>query len=114
MAAVLALLAMAVLAALMFTRMHAEVIDALGPGAGGTAIIIGLTLAVAGDVLRDELDVSGHQIVQRLWRFLLVERILLDGFIERRQVLMKFGFPGASDELVVPRQRDGQQDRGSG
>ena len=42
----LALVAMAVLAALIFIRMRAEVNDALGPGAGGTAIMIGLTLTV--------------------------------------------------------------------
>jgi uncharacterized membrane protein len=60
-AAVLALLAMAVLAALMFTRMHAEVIDALGPGAGGTAIIIGLTLAVI-SILANTLVVAVHAL----------------------------------------------------
>jgi len=37
----------------------------------------------AGDVLGNELDVSGHQIVKRLGRVLLVERILLDDLIER-------------------------------
>jgi hypothetical protein len=60
-AAVLALLAMAVLAALMFARMHAEVIDALGPGADGTAIIIGLTLAVI-SVLANTLVVAVHAL----------------------------------------------------
>jgi hypothetical protein len=60
-AAVLALTAMTVLGALMFTRMHAEVIDALGPGAGGTAIIIGLTLAVI-SVLANTLVVAVHAL----------------------------------------------------
>ncbi len=60
-AAVLALAAMAALAALMFTRMHAEVINALGPGAGGTAIIIGLTLAVI-SVLASTLVVAVHAL----------------------------------------------------
>jgi hypothetical protein len=60
-AAVLALPAMAVLAALMFTRMHAEVIEALGPGAGGTAIIIGLTLAVI-SILANTLVVAVHAL----------------------------------------------------
>ena len=59
--AVLALAAMAVLAALMFTRMHAEVIDALGNGAGGTAIIIGLTLAVI-SILANTLVVAVHAL----------------------------------------------------
>ena len=39
--ACVALAAIAVLAALMYFRMHAEVIDALGPRSGATAIIIG-------------------------------------------------------------------------
>jgi hypothetical protein len=60
-AAALALAAMAILAALMFTRMHAEVIDALGPGAGGTAIIIGLTLAVI-SILANTLVVAVHAL----------------------------------------------------
>jgi hypothetical protein len=60
-AAALALAAMAVLAALMFTRMHAEVIDALGPGAGGTGIIIGLTLAVI-SILANTLVVAVHAL----------------------------------------------------
>ena len=37
---------MVILAALMFIRMRAEVMDSLGPHAGGTAIIIGLALAL--------------------------------------------------------------------
>src|ERR1035441_908506 len=39
----------------------------------------------AGDVGRNELDVSLHDIFKRLGRALLVQRVLLDGLIERRQ-----------------------------
>ena len=60
-AAGLALAAMTVLAALMFTRMHAEVIDALGPHADGTAIIIGLTLAMI-SILANTLVVAVHAL----------------------------------------------------
>ena len=60
-AAVLALAALAVLAALMFTRMHAEVLDALGPGTGSTAIVIGLTLAVI-SVLANTLVIAVHAL----------------------------------------------------
>ena len=57
----LALAAMAVLAALMFIRMRAEVIDALGPHAGGTAIIIGLTLAMV-SILANALVMAVHAL----------------------------------------------------
>ncbi|MGH3277728.1 MAG: hypothetical protein ACRDNW_01145 [Trebonia sp.] len=40
-----ALIVIAILATLMFTRMRTEVIYALGPGSGGTALVIALTLA---------------------------------------------------------------------
>ncbi len=59
-AAGLALTAMAVLAALMFTRMHAEVIDTLGPQ-GATAIIIGLTLAMI-SILASTLVIAVHAL----------------------------------------------------
>ena len=55
----LALSAMAVLATLMFFRMRAEVIDALGPGSGGTALIIGLTLAMV-SILANTLVIAVH------------------------------------------------------
>jgi hypothetical protein len=60
-AAFLALAAMAVLAVLMFTRMHAEVIIALGPHSGVTAIIIGLTLAMI-SVLANTLVIAVHAL----------------------------------------------------
>lgn len=50
---------MAVLATLMFFRMRAEVIDALGPGSGGTALIIGLTLAMV-SILANTLVIAVH------------------------------------------------------
>lgn len=58
---VVALTAIAVLAALMYFRMHAEVIDALGPQAGATAIIIGLTLATV-SVLANTLVIAVHAL----------------------------------------------------
>ena len=57
----LALAAMAVLAALMYFRMHAEVINALGPSAGTTAIIIGLALATV-SVLANTMVVAVHAL----------------------------------------------------
>src|SRR5260370_21599152 len=63
-------------------------------------------VSAAGDVVRNELDVSGHQILKRLWRLLLVERIALNGFVECLQILMKSGFLGAKNAHVVHRQRD--------
>ena len=53
--------AMVTLAALMFLRMRAEVITALGPQAGFTAIIVGLTLAVVG-VLANTLVIAVHAL----------------------------------------------------
>jgi hypothetical protein len=57
----LALAAIAVLAVLMFTRMRTEVIIALGSHAGGTAIIIGLTLAMI-SVLANTLVIAVHAL----------------------------------------------------
>ena len=59
--ACVALAAIAVLAALMYFRMHAEVIDALGRGSGATAIIIGLTLATV-SVLANTLVIAVHAL----------------------------------------------------
>jgi hypothetical protein len=53
--------AMVVLATLMFLRMHAEVILTLGPRAGFTAIIVGLTLAVVG-ILANTLIIAVHAL----------------------------------------------------
>lgn len=79
----LALGAMMILAALMFIRMRAEVIDTLGPHAGGTAIIIGLALALVsilanvlviavhaldGSAEADRLDALGNAVHQALAR----------------------------------------------
>ena len=45
------------------------------------------------DVVWDHLQISRRdQIVQRLRRFLLVQRVLIDDFIERRQILSQVGF----------------------
>ncbi len=52
---------MAVLAALMYFRMHAEVINALGPSAGTTAIIIGLALATV-SVLANTMVIGVHAL----------------------------------------------------
>ena len=57
----LALAAMVILAALMFIRMRAEVINALGPHAGGTAIIIGLALALV-SILANTLVMAVHAL----------------------------------------------------
>ena len=65
-----------------------------------------------GNIVRDKLEVSRRdQIFQRLRRFLLVQRVLIDDFVERRQVLSQRGFARADDALVVHRQRDRQQDQ---
>lgn len=56
-AAALALAAIMVLSTLMFTRMDAEVMDALGSGADGTAIVIGVTLGVV-SILANTLVVA--------------------------------------------------------
>jgi hypothetical protein len=50
-----------VLAALMFLRMRAEVITTLGPHAGFTAIIVGVTLAAAG-ILANTLVIAVHAL----------------------------------------------------
>jgi hypothetical protein len=60
-AVLLALLAITVLAALMFTRMYTEVTEAYGSGAGGTAIVIGVVLATV-DVLANCLVVAVHTL----------------------------------------------------
>jgi hypothetical protein len=57
----LALGAMIILAALMFTRMRAEVLNALGPHANGTAIIIGLALALV-SILANTLVIAVHAL----------------------------------------------------
>ena len=57
----LALGAMVILAALMFIRMRAEVMDSLGPHAGGTAIIIGLALALV-SILANTLVIAVHAL----------------------------------------------------
>jgi hypothetical protein len=53
--------AMVILAALMFVRMRAEVITALGPHAGFTAVIIGLALALV-SVLANTLVIAVHAL----------------------------------------------------
>jgi hypothetical protein len=77
----LALGAMMILAALMFIRMRSEVLDTLGTHADGTAIIIGLALALVsilantlvivvhaldGSAEADRLDALGHAIYEPL------------------------------------------------
>ncbi|MGH3253905.1 MAG: hypothetical protein ACRDOU_00630 [Streptosporangiaceae bacterium] len=57
----LAVVALATLGTLMYFRMHAEVIDALGPSAGVSAIIIGLTLAVV-SVLANTMVIAVHAL----------------------------------------------------
>ena len=57
----LALGAMVILAALMFVRMRAEVLDALGPHASGTAIIIRLALALV-SILANTLVIAVHAL----------------------------------------------------
>ena len=57
----LALGAMIILAALMFTRMRAEVLNALGPHAASTAIIIGLALALV-SILANTLVIAVHAL----------------------------------------------------
>ena len=57
----LALGAMIILAALMFIRMRAEVLNALGPDAGGTAIIISLALALV-SILANTLVIAVHAL----------------------------------------------------
>lgn len=53
--------AIAVLAALMFTRMRTEVLYALGPGSGATALLVALTLAVV-SALANFLVVAIHAL----------------------------------------------------
>jgi hypothetical protein len=57
----LALGAMIILAALMFTRMRAEVLNALGPHAASTATIIGLALALV-SILANTLVIAVHAL----------------------------------------------------
>jgi hypothetical protein len=57
----LAAAAVAILATLMYFRMHAEVIDALGSSAGLSAIIIGLTLALV-SVLANTMVIAVHAL----------------------------------------------------
>ena len=57
----LSLGAMVILAALMFIRMRAEVIDTLGPHASSTAIIIGLALALV-SILANVLVIAVHAL----------------------------------------------------
>jgi hypothetical protein len=57
----LALGAMVILAALMFIRMRAEVLNALGPQADSTALIIGLALALV-SVLANTLVIAVHAL----------------------------------------------------
>ena len=57
----LALAAMIVLAALMFIRMGAEVLNALGPNAGGTAIVISLALALV-SILANALVIAVYAL----------------------------------------------------
>ena len=57
----LALGAMIVLAALMFIRMRAEVLDTLGPASGGTAIIISAALALV-SILANTLVIAVHAL----------------------------------------------------
>jgi hypothetical protein len=53
--------AIAVLAALMFTRMRTEVLYALGPGSQGTALLVALTLAVV-SALANFLVIAIHAL----------------------------------------------------
>jgi hypothetical protein len=57
----LALAAVAVLATLMYFRMHAEVINALGSSAGFSAVIIGLTLAMV-SILANTMVIAIHAL----------------------------------------------------
>jgi hypothetical protein len=57
----LALGAMIVLAALMFIRMRAEVLDTLGPASGGTAIIVSAALALV-SILANTLVIAVHAL----------------------------------------------------
>jgi hypothetical protein len=57
----LALAAVAVLATLMYFRMHAEVIDALGSSAGFSAVVIGLTLATV-SILANIMVIAVHAL----------------------------------------------------
>src|ERR1019366_1798074 len=70
------------------------------------------SVLAAGNVVRDSLEVSRRdQIFQRLRRFLLVQRVLIDDFVERRQILSQRGFARADNALVVHRQRNRQQNQ---
>ena len=57
----LAVGAMIILAALMFIRMRAEVLNALGPDAGGTAIVISAALALV-SILANTLVIAVHAL----------------------------------------------------
>ena len=57
----LALAAMMILGTLMYIRMRAEVLNALGPDAGGTAIIISLSLALV-SILANTLVIAVHAL----------------------------------------------------
>lgn len=60
-AAAAGIAAIAVLAALMFTRMRTEVLYALGPGSQGTALLVALTLAVV-SALANFLVIAVHAL----------------------------------------------------
>lgn len=60
-AAAAAIAAIGILAALMFTRMRTEVLYALGPGSGGTALLVALTLAAV-SALANFLVIAIHAL----------------------------------------------------
>src|SRR5664279_353911 len=51
-------------------------------------LLVGLPGIAAGDVVGNELDVARDEVVQCLRRFLFVQGIFLDGFIQGGQILM--------------------------
>jgi hypothetical protein len=86
--------AMAILAALMFLRMHTEVSQALGVHSGTTATILGVTLAVV-SVLANTLVVAVHSLdgspeadrLEQLGRAIYVPLSIQHGFREQADTL---------------------------
>ena len=69
------------------------------------------SIRVAGDVIRNRLDVTGRlQIVKRLRRLLLVLPVLIDHVIQRFEILAEIVFPCPREAVAVNRHGHAEQD----
>ena len=72
------------------------------------APVLGMRYRIGGN----KVDIAGTlEIFKRLWRRLLVERVVVDGLPERLQILVQHRFVRAQNGLVIPHRGDSEKDK---